>query len=57
MTKIRMWVVFYQRYPEDDVSSKVFESKAEAYAFWLKKNTQYSYTVGRVWMKEATLNA
>lgn len=47
-----MTVVFWQRYPEDPVSSRSFESDGMAEQFVREKSEDYRYTVGRVWAKK-----
>ena len=46
-----MKIVYWQRYPEDDVSSRIFDDDGEAMSFLLAKQEDYRYTVGKVWMK------
>jgi hypothetical protein len=48
---VREYRVYYQRYPEHPAAIRIFSNEAEAISFLENKQNDYSYTVGKVWMK------
>lgn len=41
----KLYIVYYQRYPQDAVSERHFTNKAAAISVYDHKNDDYSYTV------------